>query len=71
VLLFPLFPFDEKLASGSLSCSARSCYDPFSKRVRVRKGALLKEAAFGGQEGQKVAFSSQKEAAQTSQAAKI
>lgn len=70
---FPLFPFDKKLVAGSLPCAARSCYEPFSERVRVRRGVLLKRAAVGGkegQQGQKLAFSSQKEAAHTLQAAK-
>lgn len=72
---FPLLSFEEKLAAGPLPCSARSCYEPFSKRVRVRRGVLLERASFLGdkerQQGQKLAFSSQKEAAHTLQAAKI
>lgn len=43
---FPLLPFEEKPAAGCLLCSAKSSYEPFYKKIRVRRGILLKRDAF-------------------------
>lgn len=43
---FPLLPFEEKAVAGCLLCSAKSSYETFSKKIRVRRGILLKRDAF-------------------------
>lgn len=49
--VFPLLPFEEKPAAGCLLCSAKSSYELFSKKIRVRRGILLKRDAFWGRRG--------------------